>query len=201
MRDVLADLEYQEWAHAEQLREDLSALGLPDVLLSQISFRHTDVPKPAAGPNHHHWPPPWPGCCTPPGIGSARIWGDFVLAEWFEAAPHVFGPGLTPRWAAELDAIAANLRRAAAGSRTLWALDLLHPVQHWRTYEHVGLAVQDLVQWGPALPADLLAEVDAALAHPLDGADDPWGRPDAAANKPESYHGQSCFVTYWCCGV
>lgn len=32
MRDVLADLEYQEWAHAGQLREDLSALGLPDLL-------------------------------------------------------------------------------------------------------------------------------------------------------------------------
>lgn len=198
MSEGLADLEHQEWAGSDWLREDLAELELPDSLLSQISFRHANVPNPAAGPNHYHWPPPWPGCSAPPGIGSARIWGDFVLAEWFSLAPHVFGPGLTSNWAGELDAIAAKLRCVGKGSKTLWALDVLHPGDGWLTYPRVGLAVQDLVQWGPRLPNDLLAEIDAVLAHPVDGAGDPWGRPGGEEpNQSSTYHGEACFVTYW----
>lgn len=197
MTEALAYLEYKEWLGAETLRADLADLATPEALLSQISFRDADVPDPDAGHNRWHWPPPWPGCCTPPGIGSARIWGNFQLTEWVALAPQVFGPGLTARWAAELDAVAAKLQAAGQGSQTMWALDLLHPGQ-WTRYPGVGFAVQDLVQWGPRLSAELLAEVDAVLAHPTDGADDPWRRsPDADANEPIRYHGESCFATCW----
>lgn len=197
MSDPLAEFEYREWLGAELLRADLADLGLPDALLSQISFRDTLVRNSEKGPNCCHWPPPWPGCCTPPGIGSARIWGDFNLSEWFAVAPHVFGPGLSRRWAAELDAVAAKLKSVGQRSRTMWALDLLHPGQ-WTTYPRVGFAVQDLVQWGPQLPDDLLAEISLVLANPIEGAGDPWGLAgDQVANERATYRGENCFVTCW----
>ncbi len=74
MTEALADLEHKEWLGAETLRVDLADLAIPEALLSQISFRDVHVPDPDAGPNRWHWPPPWPGCCTPPGIGSARVY-------------------------------------------------------------------------------------------------------------------------------
>lgn len=187
-----------EWLHADRLREHLKEIQLPDTLRAQISFRHTSVADPQSGPHRIHYPPPWPGCCRPPGIGSARIWGEFSLSEWITLAPGAFGPGLDREWAATLDAVAAKLRTAGEGSRTMWALDLLHPGD-WTRHSRTGLWVADLVQWGPAVSDTLAAEVDAVLGAPP-SAGESFGR-SQRANVSTTYHGVPCYETTWETGV
>lgn len=188
-----------EWRYADRLREQLDDLKLPDTLRKQISFRHTSVDNPERGPNYIHYPPPWPGCCYPPGIGSARIWGEFCLSEWFALAPWAFGPDMGIEWAATLDAAAARLRTAGEGSRTMWGLDLLHPGD-WTHHPGTAFCVSDLVQWGPALSAALVAEVDAVLTAPPPTAAS-FGRYADSDNQPTTYHGVRCYETTWMSGV
>ncbi len=187
-----------EWLHADRLRAQLDEIRLPDTLRAQISFRHTSVDDPQSGPNRIHYPPPWPGCCRPPGIGSARIWGEFCLSEWITLAPWAFGPGLDPEWAATLDAVAAKLRAAGEGSRTMWALDLLHP-RDWTRHSRTGFWVNDLVQWGPAVCDALVAEVDAVLGAPPP-AGESFGHSEPV-NQATTYHGVPCYETTWESGV
>lgn len=188
-----------EWAHAPTLRAQLDELGLPAELRRQISFRNTHLPNPERGPTYIHYPPPWEGCCTPPGIGSARLWGDFCINEWNTLAPWALGPDMSPGWALTLDGIAARLRSAGEGSRTLWAFDLLHPGQ-WLSHPRPAFLVSDLVQWGPPLPAELIADVDQALSAPPDPGDR-WGRFKNEANSETTYHGVRCYETTWMWGV
>jgi len=191
-----------EWVHADSLNEDLDAIDLPEALRRQISFRDTSVPDLQRGPGFVQYPPPWPGCCTPPGMGCSRIWGEFCLSEWIDLAPWAFGPGETPEWAAVLDAASAKLRDAGEGSRTMFALDLLHPgEQGWLTHPVTAFAVSDLVQWGPPLTRPLIASIDAMIGTP-NASGERWGRVTAEPNAETTYHGVRCYETTWaaCCG-
>ena len=199
----------EEWKNADTLREDLTKLKTPDSLLKQISFRDAHVRKDGGGPqdNLMHYPPPWPGCCFPPGIGSARIWGDFLLKEWFDAAPWIFGSGYSKESVFEYDAITVKLRASGEGSKTMLALDLLWPGE-WLTHNRPGLSVSDLVQWGPKLSADLIAEIDSHLDRAdIEGAGGPagqrhgWGRLKGKANSLTTYHYVECFQTTWEAGI
>ena len=109
----------------------------------------------------------------------------------------------TQREAATLDDIAARLRGAGEGARTLWALDLLHPGQ-WRSYPHTAFAPNELVCFGPHLDAATIADVDSMFADPT-VADSGWcrieaGFPDEAsegANGQGMWNGVRCYITTW----
>lgn len=190
-----------EWCCADWLRTQLDAIRLPDVLLDQISFRGTSMPNPQRGPGVIHYPPPWPGCCVPPGMGSARIWGDFCLSEWVDHAPWVFHPSVTPERAAILDTAATTLRSAGEGSRTMWALDLLHPGDNgWLDHPVPAFTISDLVQWGPKLTSELIADVDAMLSGLGRVGGAIFGRPYPEPNEETTFHGVHCYETTWMAG-
>lgn len=180
-----------DWWRARQLRADLDTMKLDDRILRQIRF--TDA-QPSLGPRIRRYPPT-PGCCDPPGIGSARLWGEFTLAEWFTAAPGVL-ESTTLDEAKTLDAIAARLRLAGEGTRTLWALDLVARTTFY---------ISDLVCFGPMLAADLIADVDALFAGPTLAAFG-WGRlpplpgpmcRPGSSNTPSAHNGVACYETTW----
>lgn len=191
-----------EWCCADWLRGQLAAIRLPDALLQQISFRDASVPNPQRGPGFVHYPPPWPGCCAARSMGEARIWGDFCLSEWIKHAPWVFHPSVTPQKAAVLDTVASALRGAGEGSRTMWALDLLHPGEDgWLDHPAPGFDVSDLVQWGPKLSPELLADVDAMLSALGQVAGGVFGRLGLdGPNAETTFHGVRCYETTWWAG-
>ncbi len=193
--------ERTDWLHADWLRDQLDAMQLPAELLRHISFRDSSLPDPLRGPSYIQYPPPWPGCCTPPGMGSARIWGEFCVRECIELAAWAFYPDITPQRAAVLDAAASTLRRAGEGSRTMWALDLIHPGAHgWLDHPLPAFTVSDLVQWGPRLSRQLVADIDAMLIDVglIGGA--VFGRPDPDPNSETTFHGVRCYETTWMAG-
>lgn len=188
-----------EWRFADRLRRELDAMKLPPVLRQQISFRHA---QPSTSPTTCQYPPR-PGSCDPPGHGSARIWGDFTLAQWVEHAPGVLGP-TTLAAAAALDHIAARLRHAGEGTRVLWALDLLHDEWRCSGFPRPAFNPSDVVCFGPYLSAAVIADVDALFtSHPL--AEDGWGRIEvvfdhAVAEGPNAqgmWNGVRCYETTW----
>ena len=187
-----------EWQCADRFRAELDAMKLPPALRQQISFRHA---QPRTGETTCLWPPR-PGSCSPPGLGSARIWGDFGLAAWIEAGAAVLGP-TTQREAAVLDGIAGRLRRGGEGARTLWALDLLHPWQ-WRSYPQTAFAPNALVCFGPHLDSATIADVDSMFAEPT-LAECGWCRIAAglAEKASDGANGQGmwnrvrCYTTTW----
>ncbi|MUL48476.1 hypothetical protein FZI85_27405 [Mycobacterium sp. CBMA293] len=201
----------EEWCGANRLRADLDSLQLPDNLRAQISFRYTY----RWDDDGMVWPPQWPGCCSPNYfLGTARIYGDFRLTEWITLAPWAFGANLDPARAQALDTVAARLRAAGEGSRTLWALDLRHPDPA------PALAADMLIQFGPALTDQLIASIDADLEHTQARLGLGWYRyphhphrvrrqgksghgvvagavGGREANTAGVYHGAKCFFTEW----
>ncbi len=207
----MGDTLVEEWCGADRLRADLDTLRLPDQLRAQISFRYTY----RWDDDGLLWPPQWPGCCLPNYfLGTARIYGDFRLSEWITLAPWAFGESLDPARAQALDTIAARLRAAGEGSRTLWALDLRHPTPQQPVST---LAADMLIQFGPALTDELVASTDADLGHAVRRQGLGWYRyPDhphrvrrqrghgvvgavggREANTAGVYHGVKCFFTEW----
>ena len=159
----------------------LNTLGAPKSLLRQVNFG-----DPVGG---REWPPQ-PGCSPCPDLALARMWARIDLGEWMKHSPSVFGPHKP----GELDILAdvgAQLRRAGEGAQVLWGIDLVPPPQ-WFCHTDTGLAVAELVCYGPRLPEQLVNEIDSRLSRV-----GWWYGSGHAPNRPCTVNRTACFETSW----
>lgn len=133
--------------------------------------------------------PPRPGCSESPDLAIARLWIDIDLAEWVHQSPDTFGPHRT----GELDnliAVGARLRNAGEGAKVLWGIDVV-PKQQWVQHDSTGLAVAELVFYGPHLAPHLINEIDPRLN--TIG----WQPTTDQPNRPCTVNNTTCFETSW----
>lgn len=161
----------------------LAGLGVPwplasEVVLADAFPRHDDT----------MWPPR-AGCCESPGFGDIRMWADINLAHWLNQAQGAFGPH-RPGELLHLAGVIDRLRAAGEGARVLIAIDVV-PAPRWVAHPVAGLAVSELVSFGPALSEQLLPTVDRLLESVgwIPSADQP--------NQPCVVNRVPCFQTSW----
>ncbi len=133
--------------------------------------------------------PPQPGCSESPDLAIARLWIDIDLAEWVHHMPDAFGPHRT----GELDNLitaGARLRNSGEGAKVLWGIDVV-PKQQWVQHNSTGLAVAELVFYGPHLNQHLVNEIDA----PLNTIG--WQPTTDQPNRPCTVNHATCFETSW----
>jgi hypothetical protein len=164
------------------LADYLDALGVPEALRRAVDC------GPAFPTGLRLWPPK-PGCCESPDLAIVRMWAGIDLAEWIEHASNAFGPHRT----GELDALAAvgaRLRTGGEGAQVLWAIDVV-AAEQWVKHPSPGLAVVEMVCFGPRLADRLVNETDAELTRIG------WCYNSEQANRPCIVNHTPCFESSW----
>lgn len=166
----------------QALAGHLIALDVPESLRSQLHYGD------AFPDGRGEWPPRT-GCSESPDLAIVRMWTDIDLAEWVHRIPAVFGPHRAGELAG-LIAVSARLRSAGEGAKVLWGIDIVPPNQ-WVDHHSTGLAVSELVFYGPHLNCNLVYGIDA----PLNAIG--WKPSTDQANRPCTVNNTPCFETSW----